>query len=365
MSKLNIVRFAPKKGISGFHDDLKKAIENYFASNDIAPTGNGRMVWKTVAMFAMYVVPFFAIVLGVGVVHPLLFWLSWIIMGFGMVGLGTSVMHDGNHGAYTGKKLNDGLIGGVIHMLGGYAPNWRIQHNILHHTYTNIEGLDEDIDPGRFLRFSPHAPHKRFHRFQQYYAWFLYGLMTIMWCTTKDYKGILIYNKKGLLKKERLTLGRALIEVSTIKVLYYAFTLVLPLLFSGMAWWAVVLGFIVMHFIAGVSLACIFQLAHVMEEMEFPMPDDARKMDNNWAVHQVLNTVNFAPKNKFLSWFIGGLNFQIEHHLFPHICHVHYPKLSPIVQRTAEEHGINYQVRPTFREALMEHGRMLKILGRG
>ncbi len=362
MAQLQIVRFAPKKGVSGFHDDLKANIDSYFQETGLSPNRNSKMVWKTVAMMAIYFVPYIAIMVGAYAVHPVLFYASWFLMGVGMVGIGTSVMHDGNHGAYTGKKGRDRFIGLVIHLIGGNDLCWRIQHNILHHTYTNIDGLDDDIDAGVLLRFSPQGKKLPFHRFQHLYAWFLYGIMTLHWCTAKDFMGVISYHKKGLLRKEKVSLSTAILEVVLTKILYFILFLVLPIMISGAPWLSVVIGFVGMHFVAGLSLACIFQLAHVMGESDFAAPVDG-KMPHSWAIHQLKNTVNFAPTNKFLSWFIGGLNFQIEHHLFPNICHVHYPKLSPIVAETAAKHGLDYYVRPTFRNALREHARMLKALG--
>ena len=314
-------------------------------------------------MISMYLVPFALIVSGVGSVHIAVYIGLWLLMGLGMVGIGTSVMHDSNHGSYSEKKGVNKWLGSLIVMIGGYHVAWRIQHNILHHTYTNIEGLDGDIDAGVLLRFSPHSKHYKLHKFQHIYAWFLYGLLTVQWATIKDYLAVIAYQKQDLLKKEKKTLRRAIWEVTGLKLAYFAFTLVLPLLFSGVAWGWVVLGFFLMHFVAGLALSCIFQLAHVMEDAEFPEPLENNKMENNWAVHQVLNTINFSPRSRIMSWFIGGLNYQIEHHLFPHICHVHYPQLSKIVKRTATEWGIPYQEEPTFVSALIEHGRMLKKLG--
>jgi linoleoyl-CoA desaturase len=135
-------------------------------------------------------------------------------------------------------------------------------------------------------------------------------------------------------------------------------------MFSGMSWQAVVMGFLILHFVAGLALSCIFQLAHVLESSEFPNPPDTRKMENNWAIHQLLNTADFAPKSRIMAWFIGGLNHQIEHHLFPHICHVHYKKLAKVVRETAQQYGIPYQVQPTFVHALVQHAKMLHKLGK-
>ena len=314
-------------------------------------------------MISLYFVPYLVIVSGLSSFSLVAFYGLWVLMGLGIVGIGTSVMHDSNHGAYAENKTVNNLLGGLLNLLGGYSANWRIQHNILHHTYTNIEGLDEDIDPGPAIRMSPDKPWYSYHRYQHIYAWVLYATMNLFWITTKDYKSLVRYEKEGLLIKEKKTLRRALTELTILKVIYVAYIVVLPIMFSGFAWYHIVGGLVIMHLLAGFGLACIFQPAHVIGTSDYAQPDDERKMENNWAVHQVMNTADFAPDNKLVSWFIGGLNFQIEHHLFPQVCHVHYPAIAKIVRQVAEEHGIPYQVMPTFRNALYEHGKMLYRLG--
>lgn len=325
--------------------------------------GDTSMKWKTIVMVAMYLLPYFFVVTGLAASNLLLFYGAWILMGIGMVGIGCSVMHDSNHDSYSGNKTLNKSMGKIMLLVGGYDVNWRIQHNILHHTYTNIDGLDHDIDAGVLLRFSFSQKKYRFHKYQHLYAWFLYGLMTLMWSTTKDFKQVIEYNKLDLLKKEKLTLKKAMTQLIFFKSLYYIYILVLPLLFSGVPWYHVILGYVAMHFLAGLALSCIFQLAHVMDDCEFPVPSDNRKMSNSWAIHQLLNTANFSPKSRIMNWFIGGLNRQIEHHLFPYICHVHYKKLAPIVKTTAQEFGLPYYEQKTFVAALVEHGKMLKKLG--
>jgi linoleoyl-CoA desaturase len=362
VSKVNIVRFAHKNG-EGFYDTLKKNIDEFFKQNNIAPTGNSELRWKTVAMVSLFFVPYFFIVTGAGAASPFLFYGLWALMGMGMIGVGCGVHHDSNHGSYSSNKTVNKVVGDVVNLVGGYDVTWRIQHNVLHHTYTNIEGLDEDIDTGGLLRFSPHAEKGYMHRFQHIYAWFLYCLLTIQWVTYKDYRLLVIYNKKGLLKKEKLTLGKAMLELSIYKVIYFTYILVLPIMYSGMSWQAVVAGFFLLHFIAGFGLSCIFQLAHVLESSEFPLPSEDRKMENNWAIHQMLNTADFSPRSYWVFWFVGGLNYQVEHHLFPHISHVHYPQISKIVKQTAEQYGVPYKVMPTFLSAMKQHYRMLKKMG--
>lgn len=362
MSKLNIVKFAPKNG-EGFFDTLKKNIDEYFTANNIAPSGNAALWWKTVAMLALFFVPNILIVSGIAAGHTLLFFVLWFLQGLGMVGIGCAVHHDSNHGSYSDNKTVNKIIGDIVNLVGGYDVTWRIQHNILHHTYTNIEGLDEDIDAGGLMRFSPHSEHKAIHRFQHIYGWFLYCLLTVQWVTYKDYRLIYLYNQKGLLRKEKISPAKAILELSIYKVIYFGYVLVLPIIYSGMPWQYVVAGFFVLHFTAGLSLSAIFQLAHVLESSEFPMPTDDRKMENSWAIHQLLNTSDFSPRSYMMFWFVGGLNYQVEHHLFPHISHVHYPAISKIVKATAEQYGLPYKVMPNFIVALREHGRMLKKMG--
>lgn len=363
IKRLNLVKFAPRNG-EGFYDTCKKKIDAYFAENKIDPHANAAMVTKTILILMMYIAPFAVMVSGVANGTLLGFLSLWALMGVGMVGVGCSIMHDSNHGSYSTNKTLNKLLGKVIVLVGGYHVTWKIQHNILHHTYTNIEGLDHDIDAGVFLRFSPNSKFYKMHRFQHFYAWFLYGLLTLQWATIKDFKQIYNYHKLDLLKKEKKTLKSAMLEVSLYKVFYYLGIIIVPIFVTGAPWQWVVGGFVLMHFIAGLALSAIFQLAHVMEECEFPNPDDNRKMQNNWAVHQLLTTANFSPRSIILSWFIGGLNRQIEHHLFPHICHIHYKKIAPIVRETAKEYNLPYYEQKTFVGALAHHASMLRQMGK-
>lgn len=359
-----IVKFAAK-GQDSFYDTVKLRVEEYFRANNLKKTANRKMKIKTAVMLSLYFVPLIVILAGLTSPSLVLFYGAWILMGLGIVGIGTSVMHDSNHGSYSNNKTVNSIFGNILNFIGGYAPNWRIQHNVLHHTYTNLDGLDEDIEAGFMLRMSPNKPRKKFHRFQHIYAWFLYMLMNLFWITAKDYRQIVKYAKEDLLRKEKLTLRKAVIELSLLKVLYFTYILALPIMFSGFEWYHVVGGFVIMHMIAGLSLALIFQPAHVMETSSFPDPPPTRKMEDTWAVHQLLNTTNFGTGSTVTGWFIGGLNFQIEHHLFPQICHIHYPKIAPIVEQVAKEFNLPYNVQPTFAHAIFEHGRMLKILGEG
>ncbi len=356
-----LVKFAPR-GEQKFYDALKEKVDRYFKAQGIHIHANRQMRLKSVVMISLYFVPYLFIVSGATAASPFLFYSLWLLMGAGVVGIGTCIMHDSNHGSYSRNPAVNFALGGLLNLIGGYSRNWRIQHNILHHTYTNITGLDEDIAGTPLIRMSPHSPVRKIHRYQAYYAWFLYAMMNLVWVILKDFKLIFHYEREGLLRKEKVSLKRAFLEVTAYRLIYIGYIIVLPALFSGMGWGPVIMGFLIMQMVAGLSLALIFQPAHVMETSEFPMPDDERKMENSWAIHQLLNTTNFAPGSRITSWFMGGLNYQIEHHLFPQICHIHYQNLAPIVQETAEEHGLKYNVVPTVWQAIVEHGKMLHAL---
>ncbi|HYC83899.1 MAG TPA: acyl-CoA desaturase, partial [Chryseosolibacter sp.] len=286
-----------------------------------------------------------------------------IVMGVGVAGIGLSVMHDANHGAYSKKQWVNNLVGYSLNLVGGNAFNWKVQHNVLHHTYTNIHDVDEDISPRGVLRMTPHGPWKFFHRFQHLYAWFFYGLMTLVWILVKDFARIIKYQKEGLLKKQKASAATEWIVLLLTKAVYVGYIFVLPVMLLPIAWWQVLIGFVSMHYLAGFILAVIFQPAHVIDGTEYPLPDENGKMDNSWAIHQLHTTTNFANESRLFSWYVGGLNFQIEHHLFPNVCHVHYRSIARIVKETAAEFGLPYKSEPTFIDALAGHARLLKQLG--
>lgn len=356
------IRFAPKEGRE-FEQTLKKRVRQYFKDNGISKNGDFSNVLKSIVMLSIYFVPYFLMIFGV-ITNPWLIILSWAVMGFGMAGIGMSIMHDANHGSLTKNEKSNFYIGKIISILGGNSINWRIQHNVLHHSYTNVTGYDEDIDsPVPLLRFTPRIKRRSVHKYQYLYAWFFYGLLTLAWVVMKDFLQLYRYKSKGLTKIEDENFGKLLAELIIFKIFYYVYVIVVPLLVIDAAWWVVVLGIVTMHFVAGLVLSVIFQLAHVVPDAAFPEVEEGPSVNENWSIHQLKTTANFAPNNKLLSWYVGGLNFQVEHHLFPNICHIHYPKISEIVRSTAKEFGVPYYQEPTFFSAIRSHAQMLKQLG--
>ena len=357
---LNTVRF-PKKENIDFVKTLRSRVNQYFKTNNISKYGDWRMVVKTFVMILLYFVPYAFIVSG-ALASAWAVTGAWALMGVGAAGIGLSIMHDANHGAYSKNEKVNRSLGYLMNLIGGNSTIWKIQHNVLHHSFTNVDGLDEDISGNKLLRFSPHAHWRAIHKYQFVYAWFFYSLMSLFWLTAKEFLQIYKYKNEGLTKPFG-KFGRLLTGLIVWKVVYLIYMLAIPLIFSPVAWWITLSGFIGMHLVTGFILSIIFQPAHVMPDNQYPVADHAGNMENEWAVHQVLTTTNFAPKSRLFSWFVGGLNFQIEHHLFPNICHVHYKKISRIVQETAHEFNLPYHSQKTFLKALILHGSMLKQLG--
>ena len=255
-------------------------------------------------------------------------------------------------------------MGSSIYILAGNVYNWKVQHNVLHHTFTNVKDHDEDIDAGRIIRFSKHAKWLPIHKFQKFYSVFLYGLLTINWAITTDVKQMRRYLKRKLSYGKFPNPATEWTKLIVSKVIYYAFWVALPILVLNVAWWKVLIGYFVMHYTAGLILSLVFQLAHVVPNTTMPQPDKDGNLEHTWAIHQLYTTSNFAPSNWMVNFYTGGLNHQVEHHIFPHISHVHYKKLAKIVKETTLEFNLPYNEYRTLRKAVVEHFKQLSTLGK-
>ncbi len=359
MQQKGHVKFVPRDR-SAFYPTLKARVDQYFKEQGLSRHANTQLVVKAVALIALYTLPFVALL----ILQPGYGWALglWFLMGLGLAGIGMSVMHDANHGAFSSDQRVNWLMGHTLNLCGGSTQNWKLQHNILHHTYTNVTHMDEDIEDRLVLKFSPHTQVKWFHRFQWLYATLFYGLLTLYWVVAKDFVQFAQFTRNGVNAGNKAQHRNFLWRLVAMKTTYFAVILVLPIVL-GIAWWQVLTGFLVMHFVAGLILTLVFQLAHSVEGTTHPLPDADGVIPNDWAIHQLETTVNFSPNNPWLSWYVGGLNYQVEHHLFSRVAHVHYPALSPIVKRTAEEFGLTYQVNPTLWSALRSHYNLLRTVG--
>ncbi len=354
------LRFS-KKDPQFFFQTMRRRVNQYFEENNLEKTGNIRMYFKTLMMFALYFTPYFYILF----MNPS----SWMVvliytfMGLGLSGIGLSIMHDANHGSYSKNKTMNSLLGYSLNIIGGSSFTWKVQHNILHHTYTNIYEMDEDIHDKPFLRLSPYGKYKWYHQFQHYYAILLYSLATVSWILSKDFRQLKEYNQTGMTERSGHQPRKEWLTMLVSKAIYLFYIIGIPIL-MGATWWAVLLGFLFMHMVAGVLITVIFQLAHVVEGPTHHEPHPTGTMENTWAIHQLQTTANFAHYNPIISWFVGGLNYQIEHHLFPHVCHIHYRNISKIVKETALEFDLPYYENKWFMDAVFSHLRVLREFGK-
>jgi len=342
-----------------FASVLRNRVNEYFNDKGIQRDANLKMVIKTITILSMYLVPYFLLILG-GLTNLGILMLLWIIMGMGKAFIGTTIMHDSIHGSYFKKKWMNSLMEFSATIVGVDKLIWHIQHNVLHHTYTNIEDTDEDILPRIVFRYNTHQPHKWFHRFQHIYAPIFYCVPLLEWITTKDFIKAFDYRRMGLIKKKDF--AWEFTKIVARKVFYWIVFLGVPLMLIQVPIWITALMIFGSHCITGIMLALIFQTAHVVEPVDF-VKEESEHIKHSWVAHQLLTTANYGTGNKTLSWFLGGLNFQIEHHLFPDICHVHYPYVAKVVKQTALEFGLPYHEFDTFGGALSSHFTHLKEMG--
>lgn len=342
---------------SAFARDLHARAQAYFDATGLPERDVPAMRRKTVQVWLWFVANWAALVflplpLGVKLLLALMH-------GVAISAIGMAVMHDANHGAYSKSPAINRWVGYSIDCMGCSSFIWRTKHNTLHHTWTNIEGVDDDLELGVLSRMSPHQRWLPFHRLQHLYMWGLYGLLVPKWALFDDFYNVAI-GRVGPLPLPKLA-ARDWAVMLAGKVLHLLLYFVVPLQFYS--WQPVLAFYLLTHAVAGVVLAVTFQLAHCVDNASFvPVPASGR-MTDDWATHQLRTTVDFAPTSAPLSWLLGGLNFQVVHHLFPKVCHTHYPALAKIVAQTAGEHGLPYLVRPTLAGALASHYRWLKQMG--
>jgi linoleoyl-CoA desaturase len=354
---------------NAFHTSLKASVDEYFKKTQLRRTGNWKLYAKTGILIPGAVTLYISLL---SVFHhpqmPIPVWLQvggiimCTILGFMLASIGFNVMHDACHGSYSSRKWVNGVMSLSLNALGGNAFIWKFKHNIIHHTYTNVDGMDDDIAKSPIMRHCPSQKWVPAHRFQHIYMLVAYALSSFLWALTLDF---IKYFQQRIVNTpmQKMNAGEHIVFWLS-KILYVGFYIALPIYFVGWRTWAI--GYTSMQVALGLTLAIVFQLAHVVEGAEFVHIEagETKKLEEEWAVHQVKTTANFAPRNKFISWFVGGLNFQVEHHLFPRISHIHYPAINRIVKDTCRQYGIEYHEFPTMWKAIRSHFLVMWQLGR-
>ena len=357
MAQPTLPRFAPPRS---FYADLKARTTAYFEQNNKTPTGGAAIWTKAVILIGAFVFFYTSLVF----FRPESNWLALfecLMLGGCIAAIGFNVMHDGSHGSFSTSKTLNGFAAFTLNMMGGSSFMWNAKHNVVHHTYTNIDGHDDDIDIRPFMRMTPEQPKHSLHKYQHFYFWFLYAMLYISWIFVMDYQKY--FSKKiGDMPYKPMT--------TTDHIVFWGFKAInlvlyigLPIYMVGFLPWLV--GFAVTTMFAGLVTSLVFQLAHTVEDTAFPTPHAiTNKLEDEWAIHQVRTTANFATDNRLISWLVGGLNFQVEHHLFPKISHVHYPAISQILQQVCAEHNVPYINYPKMRYAVASHVSFLRQMGR-
>ena len=348
-----VVRFG--RG-SAFRRELNRRVQPYFQSAGLSLKDVPSMYLKSMVILAWFAMSYVLLV----------FWArsTWqgfllaVSLGLSMAGIGFNIQHDGAHKAYSRRKWVNHVAARTLDLLGGSSYVWHWKHNIVHHYYTNIADLDSDIDISPLGRLAPHQSWHRIHRLQHVYLWILYGLMPLKWQFFDDFRDLLL-GRVGRYQFPRPN-GWTLLGFLTGKTLFGVLAFLVPGLYHPVG--VVLVFYSIASFTLGITLSVVFQLAHCVEEADFPGTTSAT-LDREWSVHQVEATVDFSRDNRFLSWYLGGLNLQIEHHLFPSICHLHYPAISKIVKQACDEFGLRYTTHPTVSSALASHYRWLRRMG--
>ncbi len=342
---------------SNFHQELKRRVNNYFIENNKQSTGNFSLYFKAVLFWTLYVALYIHVVFFTPM--PWIAVTECLLMGGLTAAIGFNVMHDGAHGSFSNSKFWNKFAAYSVNALGASGLMWNNKHNIVHHTYTNIDGIDDDIEIKPMLRMCPTQKKYMIHRFQHIYVWFLYTLLLIFWVFATDYTKY-FKQKVGVVPLKKFSkFDHFAFWIA--KIGYYFMMIAVPVYMVGFTSWLI--GFLILSMFAGLVLSVVFQLAHTVEETAFPTPADNNNIENEWAIHQIETTANFATRNKLISWLVGGLNFQIEHHLFPKISHIHYPEISKIIKSTCAEFGVKYIEYRRMRDAVVSHILHLKQMG--
>jgi linoleoyl-CoA desaturase len=343
----------------GFLAEVRRRVGAYFTSTGRRERDCPRMYLKTLAILAWFAASYVLLVFVAATWWQGL--LATVSLAFAMSAVGFSIQHDGGHQAYSRYAWVNKLAAMTLDLIGASSYLWYWKHAVFHHTYPNVTEVDTDIHTGGVARLSPHQRRHWLHRWQHLYLWPLYGVSAMRWHLYGDLRDVVT----GTIVQHPIPRpkGWDLVVFIAGKLASIALLLVIPMFWHS--WWVVLLFYAALTGMMGVILSVVFQLAHCVEEAEFPMPDpDTLRMEHAWAVHQVETTVNFSRRSRLLSWLLGGLNFQIEHHLFPRICHVHYPAIAPIVEETCKEFGVRYSAHTSFWSGVASHFRWLRRLGR-
>ena len=342
-----------------FQNELRRRVDEYFAASGRRKRDCWQMYVKTAVVLTT-----FALVYGLLVFGAQTWWQGVplaVLLGLLTAEIGFNVQHDGGHKAYSEHTWVNRLMAWSMDLIGSSSYRWRWKHTVIHHMYVNITGYDDDVNLGVLARVTPHQPRRGYHRWQHLYVWPVYGFLAMKMQLVDDFRFVIL-GRLGEHRVARPTRG-PLVTFIVGRAIFFAWAFAIPMLFHPV--WVVLFYYAVGSLVLGTVLALVFLTPHLVELADFPMPDEKlRRMDTPWAVHQARVTVDFGRDSRIVTWLLGGLNYHKEHHLFPLICHVNYPAISKIVERTCLDFNLPYRAHRSFLAGIAAHYRWLRRMGR-
>lgn len=340
-----------------FYNELKEEINNYFKKNNYSEKANTTMVVKSIILALMVASMYFTILfVNLDLIYQIF---CLVMLGISMVGVGFNISHEALHNAYSSSKIENQLLGYSLDLLGPSSYLWKINHGA-HHSYTNIHGVDGDIKDSKILRLCPHSPFHPLHRYQVITVVLIYAFFYLLFIYVLNTLNIFGIGLGGTRKIKHSR--KEIIKFIFLKLLYIFIWIIVPVTILNLTPLEFISGYLILSVVIGSIFTTVFALAHTVEQADFPVQKFNEK--HSWAEHQLRTTCNFKIKSKLLEHYVGGLNYQIEHHLFPNISSIHYPKISPIVKSIAEKHNITYHSSKGFFYSIQSHFKLLWTLSK-
>ncbi len=354
------VRYRSNPRKDQFFKTLKGNVDAYFKEKGISKHANGRMIFKTVFALTSWLLMVVLILSNTFSFSYLATILAFTVLGFINIYIAFNIMHDACHNAYSKSKKVNRILGYSMNLIGGNSYLFTRMHDA-HHAFVNIHGIDVTLESHGLFRFTPHEPYRNYHKYQHWYTPIIYAIASLHWTAIKDFKWFFLEDNIGNQKGMKHPKSEMWILILS-KIFYFGYTLILPFMLLNVPAWVIIVGYLMLHIPSSLMFALIFQVTHVYDGTHYPLPDDAGNIENNYALHVLETTADFSRGRDIATWFMGGINLHVIHHLFPTICHVHYKDLTQIIKDTAEEFGLEYKENPTFASAFVKHMKMLKLL---
>lgn len=341
-------------------DDFKKElfsrVNSYFKNGETSTFANTSFLIKIFSMLLIYILIYVGI-FQFGSNHVFLY-SAFAIMGSLSVLLGLNIGHDAAHNAlFRNSKINRISLF-VFELLGTNSYNWVNRHLGAHHMFPNIMDYDSDVQQTNLVKIFPNDKHLNIHRFQHFYMPVIYLFYIARWLIYRDFKDVFL-KRIGVYDNSNYPRVQ-IVKMIFFKLLYISQMVIIPMLVLDLSIGTSLLAFFILTVSGSAVIALVLLSTHVSEDACFPEPDENNILPHSWSYHQVLTAADFATNNKVINFLFGGFNHHVIHHLFPHVCHVHYPKLTPILVEMTKKYGLTYRSHNSLLNAVISHFKLLK-----